>query len=166
MSSAKLSLPLAGLADLAVEDAVAEDFPHAPKKLSKKAASQMYFGGPPLSSREEAAAERDRPSERKRNTEVAIFSGMLTDRHSSASEKIKAATELGNLALEESNKEAIGEADGGLAALVKLVDKGPTAQAKERAAGALRNLAVASWSNSACGRASANSRHHHVMWRC
>ena len=43
------------------------------------------------------------------------------------------------------NKEVIAGADGGLAAMVKLCDKGPTAQAKERAAGALRNLAVASW---------------------
>ena len=141
------TLNLDTVAEKSIEAALAEDFPDAPKKLGKKAASQMYHGGAPLSHREQAAAEREQRSKRGGNTEVHVFSQLLTDRHSSASEKIKAATELGNLALEDDNKEAIGDAENSLAALVKLCDKGPTAQGKERAAGALRNLAVSSWSN-------------------
>ena len=138
------SLDLDTVAEKSIEAALAEEFPTAPKRLSKKAAAKMYHGGPPLSHREQAALDRATP--RAGNTEVAVSLNILTDRHSSAAEKIKAATELGNLALDDGNKEAIGEEDS-LAALVKLCDKGPTAQAKERAAGTLRNLAVSSWPN-------------------
>lgn len=115
-------------------------------RLSRKAASQLYSGGPPLSHREAAASTRDRPSQRAGNAEVTIFSQLLTDRHSTAAEKMKAATELGNLALDE-NKEVIADTKGALAALVTLARDGTTAQARERAAGALRNLAVESWKN-------------------
>ena len=130
-----------------VDDAMSAEFPAAPTRLSKKSKSKMYHGGPALSHREQAAMDREAPSQRAGNTEVMVFSGMLTDRHASVTDKIKAATELGNLALDDDNKEAIAGVDGSLATLVKLCDKGPTAQAKERAAGALRNLAVASWAN-------------------
>ena len=66
-------LATADVAERAVEDALAAEFPRAPTRLSKKGASQMYFGGPPLSHREAAAAERERPSQRAGDTEVRVF---------------------------------------------------------------------------------------------
>ena len=63
-------------------------------KLSRDAASSLYSGGTPLSHREEAAATRERPSQRAGNTEVAAFSQLLTNRHATAADKMKAATEV------------------------------------------------------------------------
>ena len=118
--------------------------------LSRVAAHELYQA-PPLSHREAAASQRDAdvagsPSHRAKTTEVKIYSELLTDRHSSLTEKLKAATELGNQALGDA-KEDIADGAGTIEALVSLAKSKHSEQAKERAAGALRNLAVESWKN-------------------
>lgn len=118
--------------------------------LSRVAAHELYQA-PPLSHREAAASQRDTdvagsPSHRAKTTEVKIYSELLTDRHSSLTEKLKAATELGNQALGDA-KEDIADGKGTIEALVVLAKSKHSEQAKERAAGALRNLAVESWKN-------------------
>ena len=118
--------------------------------LSRDAAHDLYTA-PPLSHREAAASQRDAliagsPSHRVKNTEVDIFSGLLTDRNSSLTDKLKAATELGNLALDDA-KDDIADISGNISALVTLASNKHSDQARERAAGALRNLAVESWKN-------------------
>jgi hypothetical protein len=89
---------------------------------------------------------RSNPPPQAKTTEVKIYSELLTDRHSSLTEKLKAATELGNQALGDA-KEDIADGAGTIEALVSLAKSKHSEQAKERAAGALRNLAVESWKN-------------------
>ena len=121
--------------------------------LSNRAKSQMYTTAP-ISHREAAAAERGRltprwdPDEQSQGFKPGgrRVLQQLTSRHSTLTDKMTAATELANLALDDA-KDAIADADGTLEALVKLARTGVSAQAKERAAGALRNLAVSSWKN-------------------
>ena len=65
--------------------------------LSRVAAHELYQA-PPLSHREAAASQRDEvvagsPSHRAKTTEVKIYSELLTDRHASLTDKLKAATE-------------------------------------------------------------------------
>lgn len=79
--------------------------------------------------------------------EAQVFSEMLTSRHASASDKLKAATELGNLALQDAESSEIISDAGAVPPLVVLTRAGTTREQRERAAGALRNLAAHSDKN-------------------
>lgn len=79
--------------------------------------------------------------------EAQVFSEMLTSRHASASDKLKAATELGNLALQDAESSEIISSAGAVETLVALTRAGTTREQRERAAGALRNLAAHSDKN-------------------